>query len=85
MPRTAEPNPLRHSTCASFRDAYVAWATADLPRATQYDDFATAEAKRRALTEASISATEVAWDIYDYAIELATEDYERGVGPSWED
>ena len=83
MTRTAEPNPLHHGTCASFRDAYVEWATADLPRATHYDDFATAEAKRRALTEASINAAEVAWDIYDYAIEMAAEAYERGV--SWDD
>ena len=85
MTRTKEPNPLRHATLNSFRDAYVAWATADLPRATHYDDFATAEAKRRALTEASISAIEVAWDIYDDAMEMAAEAYERGVGPAWAD
>ena len=83
MTRTAEPNPLRFPTCCAFRDAYVAWATAGLPRATHCDDFATAEAKRRALTEASIEAAEVAWDIYDDALDLATEAYERGVGPAW--
>ena len=80
-----EPNPLHHGTCDSFRDAYVEWATADLPRVTHYDAFDAAEAKRKAITAASIEAAETARDIYDYEIELAAEAYDRGVGPSWDD
>ena len=81
---SSQPNPLHHATLSSFRDEYIQWATADLPRATHYDAFDAAETKRKAITEASIVAAEAAWDIYDDAMELAAEAYERGVGPAWD-
>jgi hypothetical protein len=78
------PRARHFSDFDAYADAMAHAAIADLPAATNYDDYAERRAKRDAIRAAINAAEDLARDRWERHVEHMEDLYERGVGPAWE-
>lgn len=80
-----KPNPAAFNNFDAFCDAMVSHAVSICEKVSDFDNFSIARAKNKRIEQARQSAREDAFDIWESFVDYRTDQYERGVGPAWDD